>query len=148
MNGGGGGGGYSGGGGADGEWKNTGAGGYYPGGGGGSYFSTSGTSLVQMSGIASPDGSNNGYVQLSIPASQPATPKITSFTRSGSTDTIYFTTTSAAIYALYYTNSAGLNTSVSNWPSSSTLIGDGGTDHLSDTSMDASRFYRVGAHNP
>jgi protein with PEP-CTERM/exosortase system signal len=64
YNGGGGGGGYSGGGGGDGAADNifgTGDGG---GGGGGSYLDASATDPIFVGGAASPDGSLNGYVQI------------------------------------------------------------------------------------
>ncbi|HWX20855.1 MAG TPA: hypothetical protein VN578_13230 [Candidatus Binatia bacterium] len=81
----------------------------------------------------------------SLPAPPP--PQIVSVTRSGSTSTVYFTTTNGATYTLYYTNSAGLSAPVSNWASSAaTLTGNGNTNSLADTTTDPIRFYRVGVH--
>jgi hypothetical protein len=86
----------------------------------------------------------NGVVTFNLP--QPPKPRIVSITRSSGTSTIYFTTTNGPTYTLYYTNVAGLTTSVTNWPSSpTTLVGNGLTNHLSDTTTDANRFYRIGA---
>jgi hypothetical protein len=80
-------------------------------------------------------------------AAQPPVPRIVSITRAGSTSTIFFTTTNGPTYTLYFTNSTGLTTSVTNWPSSpTTLVGNGLTNSLSDTTADTIRFYRVGAH--
>jgi hypothetical protein len=88
------------------------------------------------------------FTRASVFAPQPRVPKIVSITRSANVSTIFFTTTNGTFtYTLYYTNSAGLTSSVTNWPASpSTLTGDGNTDHFSDTTTDANRFYRVSAH--
>jgi hypothetical protein len=81
-------------------------------------------------------------------AAQPPVPRIVSITRSGSTSTIFFTTTNGPTYTLYFTNSTGLTTSVTNWPSSpTTLVGNGLTNSLSDNMTATNRFYRIGAHN-
>jgi len=94
-----------------------------------------------------PDGSMTFTRAVPAPP-QPPVPQITSITRASGTTTVYFTTTNGPTYVLYYTNSTGLATSVTNWPSSpTTLTGDGGTDHLSDTTTVSNRFYKVGAHN-
>lgn len=89
----------------------------------------------------------NGVVTFNLP--QPPKPQIVSITRSAGTSTIYFTTTNGPTYTLYFTNSTGLATSsVTNWPSSpTTLVGNGLTNSLSDTTADTNRFYRIGAHN-
>jgi hypothetical protein len=87
----------------------------------------------------------NGVVTFNLP--QPPKPRIVSITRSAGTSTIYFTTANGPTYTLYYTNSAGLTTSVTNWPSSpTTLVGNGLTNSLSDITTDSNRFYRIGAH--
>jgi len=90
----------------------------------------------------------DGSMTFTRAVRQPPAPQITSITRTNGTTTVYFTTASSATYTLYYTNSAGLTTSVTNWPSSpTTLTGDGGTDYLTDAAATATnRFYRVGAH--
>jgi hypothetical protein len=70
-----------------------------------------------------------------------------SIARSGAMTTISFGTANGAIYTLHYTNSAGLSSPVSNWPSSPlTVTGDGSTKSLTDTSTDAERVYRVAVH--
>jgi hypothetical protein len=88
------------------------------------------------------------FTRASAIVAQPPVPRIVSITRSGSNSTVFFTTTNATFtYTLYYTNSAGLTTSVTNWPASpTTLIGNGNTNSLSDTTTDTNRFYRIGVH--
>jgi hypothetical protein len=77
----------------------------------------------------------------------PTPPQIVAIKRTNTTATVYFTTTAGATYTLYFTNSTGLGTSVASWPASpTTLVGDGNTKTLTNTSTDAIRFYRVGAH--
>lgn len=86
------------------------------------------------------------FTRASVAAPQPPPPQIVSLSRSGDTSTIYFTTTNGTFtYTLYHTNAAGLTAPVTNWPASpTTLIGNGSTNHLSDTTTDPSRFYRIG----
>jgi hypothetical protein len=82
----------------------------------------------------------------STQSAPPPPPNIVGIHKSGNTSTISFTTTNGATYTLFFTNQAGLTTPVSNWPSSATtLIGNGGTNSLPDTTADPVRFYRVGA---
>jgi hypothetical protein len=78
----------------------------------------------------------------------PPPPQIVGLTRIGNTSTVFFTTTNGSYtYNLRYTNSAGLGTSVTNWPSlPATVTGNGATNQLTDTTTDAYRFYRVSAH--
>jgi hypothetical protein len=93
-----------------------------------------------------PDGTMT-FTRASTNSAAPPAPQIVSAVRSGSTSTIYFTTTNGATYTLYYTNAAGLKTPASTWPASpSTVVGNGGTNSLSDMTTDPIRFYRVGAH--
>jgi hypothetical protein len=81
-------------------------------------------------------------------SANPPTPKIVAFNRSGTTDSIYFTTTNGSFtYTLYYTNASGLTAPVTNWIASpTTVVGNGNTNVLTDTSTDANRFYRIGVH--
>jgi hypothetical protein len=90
----------------------------------------------------------SGVVTFNTLSAAPPMPKIVSLVRSGSTDSIYFTTTSGSFtYTLYYTNAAGLTAPITNWIASpTTLTGDGNTNSLTDTSTDANRFYRIGVH--
>jgi hypothetical protein len=75
----------------------------------------------------------------------PPAPAITSVTRTNNTIYVSFTTTSGSFnYSLYFTNSAGLKSSVTNWPHTGSIAGDGSVKMLSDTTTDANRFYRVG----
>ncbi|HWV99978.1 MAG TPA: hypothetical protein VNZ64_09825 [Candidatus Acidoferrum sp.] len=79
--------------------------------------------------------------------SQPPPPPLISIARTGNTSTVSFGTANGATYTLYYTNAAGLTAPASSWPASpATVVGNGGTNSLSDTTTDPVRFYRVGAH--
>jgi hypothetical protein len=91
----------------------------------------------------------NGVVTYNVASANPPTPlapKIVSVTRTGGTTSVFFTTTNGNFtYTLYYTNSAGLTSPVTNWPKSpSTLVGNGNTNSLTDITTDATRFYRIG----
>jgi hypothetical protein len=92
-----------------------------------------------------PDGTMT-FTRASAVTAPPPAPTITAITRTGDTANISFTTTSGSFtYSLYYTNSAGLTASTTNWPHSTSVIGDGSVKTLSDTTTDANRFYRIGA---
>ncbi|HWD91542.1 MAG TPA: hypothetical protein VG938_04250 [Verrucomicrobiae bacterium] len=75
----------------------------------------------------------------------PAPPKpVLAIQRLGTTNLISFATTNGATYKLYFTNSVGLRTPLTNWPSISTNItGTGGTNSFLDITTDAIRFYGV-----
>lgn len=92
--------------------------------------------------------SANGVLTFNTVAAIPPAPQIVSIVRAGSASTIYFTTTNGSFtYTLYYTNSSGLTASVANWPSSpTTLIGNGSTNSLTDTTTTTNRFYRIGVN--
>jgi hypothetical protein len=82
----------------------------------------------------------------STPPLPPPAP-VLSLARSGTTTTISIQTTNGATYTLYYTNSAGLSAPVTAWSSPpSTVAGDGSTKSFTDSTTDADRVYRVGAH--
>ena len=86
------------------------------------------------------------FTRASIVTAQPPAPTITAITRTNTTAYVSFTTTNGSFtYSLYYTNSAGLAASVTNWPHSTSLTGDGSVKTLTDTTTDAARFYRIGA---
>jgi hypothetical protein len=89
-----------------------------------------------------------GILTYNVASTAPPAPQIVSITRTSTTSTIFFTTTNGLYtYTLYYTNSAGLGTSVTNWPASPTTVtGNGLTNSISDTTTDPYRFYRVGVH--
>jgi hypothetical protein len=75
------------------------------------------------------------------------TPPVLSIQHNGATNMISFATTNGILYKLYFTNSAGLKTSLTNWPSISTNItGTGGTNSFMDVTTDATRFYGISAH--
>ncbi len=109
---------------------------------------TSGAAYYVGSFTLNPDGTMSfTRASSSSPATPPA-PSITSVVRSGDTSTIYFTTASGSFtYTLYYTSSAGLSAPVSQWAASPlSLAGDGSVDHLSDTTTNMDRFYRIAVH--
>ena len=92
----------------------------------------------------------NGVVTFNTVANIPPAPTILSIMRVGTTTTVFFTTTNIYTYSLYFTNSSGLATSVTNWPKSVTTVagpgsGIGATNSITDATTDATRFYRVGA---
>jgi hypothetical protein len=70
-----------------------------------------------------------------------------SIARTSNVNTISFVTSNAVTYKLFFTNSSGLTAPVTNWPSlPGTITGDGTTKSFTDTTTDAGRVYRVGAH--
>lgn len=74
----------------------------------------------------------------------PPPPPALGLSRSGSLNTISFVSSNSATYKLFFTNSAGLSTPVTNWPSLPVSItGDGTTKSFQDTTADLDRFYRV-----
>jgi hypothetical protein len=85
------------------------------------------------------------YHQSSVSA-PPLVPQL-SITRNGGLSSILFLSTNGATYTLFFTNHSGLGTSVTNWPSMpGTIKGDGSMKSFTDTTTDADRVYRVGAH--
>lgn len=77
----------------------------------------------------------------------PPPPPTLTITRSGNTATISFMSTNGATYTLLYTNSAGLSSAPSSWPSNTTSVtGNGAVESFSDPMSDPNRFYRVSAH--
>src|SRR6266404_1022727 len=72
-------------------------------------------------------------------------PTIFGVDRSGNVTTISFSSTNGVNYRLHYTDAAGLNMNVTNWPSLTTVPGGYPTTALQDTSSDATRFYKVEA---
>ncbi len=91
---------------------------------------------------------SNGTLTFNTVSVTPPVPKITSVSRAGNNVTVFFTTTNAVFtYTLYYTNSTGLSAPVTSWPSSpTTVIGNGLTNSIMDTTTDTNRFYRIGVH--
>jgi hypothetical protein len=75
----------------------------------------------------------------------PPAPSILSITRAGALVNVLITSTNTANYRLRYTNSAGLNASVSNWIALPSIPGAGATTTLQDTFTTTNRFYRVEA---
>jgi hypothetical protein len=67
-------------------------------------------------------------------------------TKTGTTNLISFPSANGAVYALYYTNSAGLTRPVTTWPASpATITGDGSVKTFTNSAPDVERYYRVGA---
>ncbi len=90
-----------------------------------------------------------GYFQLNSDGTMTFTKEAraptVSFSRSGGNSTITFPTVGGVTYTLYYTNTDGLGTPVSTWPSSPTTInGDTTTQSFQDVTSDPNRVYRVG----
>jgi hypothetical protein len=86
----------------------------------------------------------NGVLTFTAGALAPlVSPRITSVTRAGSTATIAFTTTTNGFnYRLRFTTALG--TSITNWTIlAPSLVGNGLTNSLQDTSSSSNRFYGV-----
>ena len=90
--------------------------------------------------------SGSGTLTFNVVSTAPPAPKIVNITHSGSTSTVFFTTTNGSFtYQLYYTNSAGLAAPIATWPSSPTTVtGNGLTNSLQNVTTNATCFYRVG----
>jgi hypothetical protein len=74
----------------------------------------------------------------------PPTQVTLNIARTNNVSTISFASSSSVTYKLFFTNSAGLGTAVSHWPSQSgTISGDGTTKSFQDSTTDPMRFYRV-----
>jgi len=71
----------------------------------------------------------------------PPTPVITGINRSGTVNTISFSTGLGGNYSLLYTNTLGGST---NWPAAGgSLVGDGNIDSLTHVDTDGAGYYRV-----
>lgn len=89
--------------------------------------------------------SGSGTLTFNTVATTPPAPKIVTITRTNTTSYISFTTTNGSFtYKLYFTNSAGLSTPTTNWPVGTSIVGNGLTNTLQNTTTDANRFYRIG----
>ncbi|MDB6109493.1 MAG: hypothetical protein JWR69_1243, partial [Pedosphaera sp.] len=89
-------------------------------------------------------GGSLTFTRASVNTQPPA--PVLSITRNGNANTISFVSTNNVTYKLHYTNSAGLSTATTNWPSlPATITGDNTTKSFLDTTTDADRFYRVKA---
>jgi hypothetical protein len=106
--------------------------------------STSGAAYFVGSFQMNPDGTMS--FTRSSGSTPPPTPEpaLLSVTRSGTISMISFASTNGATYTLFFTNSSGLTTPTSNWPSSpSKLTGNNATMSFQDTTSDPDRLYRV-----
>lgn len=70
-------------------------------------------------------------------------PTITSIARSGTTNTITFTTSSGGTYVLCGTNN--LMRSVTNWPALNSVAGDGSVHSLADITTNSPMYYTIRA---
>lgn len=71
----------------------------------------------------------------------PPTPVVTGITRSGSVNTVSFSTGLSGNYSLIYTNKLGGSGS---WPAASgSVVGDGNTNSLTHVNTDGAGFYKV-----
>jgi hypothetical protein len=85
----------------------------------------------------------NGVLTFTTPSTGPSAPTL-QITRGGNVSTISFLGTNNVTYALHYTNTSGLTTPVSKWPSlPGTISGNNSVTNFTDTTVDASRVYRV-----
>ncbi len=88
---------------------------------------------------------SNGTITFTRQAASTMPSQVTlKIARTNNASTISFLSSSSVTYTLCFTNSAGLNTPVSNWPSQSgTITGDGTTKSFQDATTDPMRFYLV-----
>jgi hypothetical protein len=90
----------------------------------------------------------DGVMTYTAGASTPVIPRptITGVTRSGTTNTISFSTVTGANYSLLATDAAGLLSAVSGWSVvGSPVAGDGSVLSVQDVSTGATRFYAIEA---
>jgi hypothetical protein len=90
--------------------------------------------------------STNGVMTYTAyPTPALVTPTILSITRTGTTSTVTFTTGSSGTYFLRGTNSLTTGTASTNWPSISSVAGDGSNHSLSDVTTSTNKFYIITA---
>ncbi len=71
-------------------------------------------------------------------------PPVLTITRSNDVSTISFVSSNSATYRLFFTNSAGVTSPISTWPSlSGSITGDGSRKAFQDATAEPLRFYRV-----
>jgi hypothetical protein len=123
-------------------------------------FTTSGNPLRSDFYWLYPSSASNlkavflGYFELSTngvmtytayPSPTVVAPTIISFTRTGSTSTVTFTTGNSGTYTLRGTNSLTSGTPSTNWPSVTSVAGDGSNHSLSDITTSTNKFYIITA---
>jgi hypothetical protein len=123
-------------------------------------FTTSGNPLRSDFYWLYPSSASNlkavflGYFELSTngvmtytayPTPTVVAPTIISFTRTGSTSTVTFTTGNSGTYTLRGTNSLTSGTPSTNWPSVTSVAGDGSNHSLSDITTSTNKFYIITA---
>ena len=123
-------------------------------------FTTSGNPLRSDFYWLYPSSASNkkavflGYFELSTngvmtytayPSPTVVAPTIISFTRTGSTSTVTFTTGNSGTYTLRGTNSLTSGTPSTNWPAITSVGGDGSNHSLSDVTTSTGTFYIITA---
>jgi hypothetical protein len=90
--------------------------------------------------------STNGMMSYTAyPSTVVATPVILSFTRTGTTNNVTFTTGSSGTYTLCGINSLTSGTAMTNWPAISSVSGNGSSQSLSDVTAAGNKFYVITA---
>jgi hypothetical protein len=87
----------------------------------------------------------NGVMSFTRAGGSVVTPPVISISRSGTTNTISFTSQNGGTYTLFY--SSGLTTPTATWSSNAvTISGNGSGQSFQDITTGTNRFYRVGVH--
>lgn len=86
---------------------------------------------------------NDGTLTFTAASTAVAAPRITQITRQGDVTTVAFTTVAGANYRLRSTDAAGLASPVSQWTTGSSVLGDGGSKTLQETSAGGVRFFAI-----
>jgi hypothetical protein len=88
---------------------------------------------------------NGVMTYTAYPSATPVTPVIVSFSRSGTTNFITFSTWPTGTYTLRGTNSAGLTAARTSWPSLASTGGTGSNVTIQDVSSSSNLFYLISA---
>jgi hypothetical protein len=88
---------------------------------------------------------NGVLAYVAYPAASVTAPVIQSFKRTGTTNTITFSTGSSGTYTLRATNSVGLATARTNWPAIIATNGIGGNVTLTQVTTSSNFFYLITA---
>jgi hypothetical protein len=86
---------------------------------------------------------NDGTLTFTAASPTVAAPRITQITRLGDVTTVAFTTVAGATYKLRSTDATGLASPVSQWTSGSSVVGDGGSKTLQESSAGDVRFFAI-----
>jgi hypothetical protein len=89
---------------------------------------------------------NGAMTYVAYPTATPTVPVIQSITRTNTTSYVRFTTGNSGTYTLRGTNSsAGFSTPRTNWPSITSVAGNGAINMLQDTDSVNTKFYVITA---